>query len=235
MNALRIFLTFFLVHFSAFQLYADGTYYIGKDSGGMYFQTDRDGGWYIDRRDLKNFKPGETGTYTLKSDRDGTYLRTDKGQEFYIDLDAKEQIERETGRFNQEQDRRAGRKETPVIIRGNQVLVPVILGHRGREVEALLLLDTGASISVLHTGMANQLDVKQTQNAKLLAVGGDTIPAFIAKLNYITVGPFTEKNIYVGIIDHKNPSVSHQGLLGMNFLRNHQYQIDFTKQVIIWK
>jgi len=157
MKALSVFLTFFIIHCFVFQLYADGTYYIGKDSGGIYLQTDQDGGWYIDRQDLKNFKFGETGAYYIKIDRHGTYLKTDKGKKFYIDLDGKEQLEQEMGRFNEEQERQAGQKETQVIIRGNQVLVPVILGYRGRQTEALLLLDTGASITVLYQDIADQV------------------------------------------------------------------------------
>ena len=43
-------------------LYADGRYYVGKDAGGVYFQTDQDGGWYIGREDLKFFKIGDSGT-----------------------------------------------------------------------------------------------------------------------------------------------------------------------------
>jgi len=235
MKALSVFLTFFFIHCLAFQLFADGTYHIGKDAGGMYFQTDRDGGWYIDRQDLKNFKFGETGTYSIETDRYGTYLKTDKGKKFYIDLDAKGQLDQETVRFNQEQERQAGLKETQVIIRGNQVLVPVILGYRGRQAEALLLLDTGASITVLHQEIANQLNIKQVQRAMLLTLGGESIPAYVAKLNFARLGPHQKENIYAGIIEYKGPKVAYQGLLGMNFLRNIEYGIDFKKQAIKWK
>jgi hypothetical protein len=44
------------------RLLADGTYYVGRDDGGAYFQTDQDGGWYIDREELRYFKIGQTGT-----------------------------------------------------------------------------------------------------------------------------------------------------------------------------
>ena len=235
MKALSVFLTFFIIHCFVFQLYADGTYYIGKDSGGIYLQTDQDGGWYIDRQDLKNFKFGETGAYYIKIDRHGTYLKTDKGKKFYIDLDGKEQLEQEMGRFNEEQERQAGQKETQVIIRGNQVLVPVILGYRGRQTEALLLLDTGASITVLYQDIADQLNIKQVQKAKLLTVGGKSIPAYIAKLNFARLGPHEKENIYAGIIEYQRPKLAYQGLLGMNFLRNIEYGIDFKNQTLKWK
>jgi predicted aspartyl protease len=66
-------------------------------------------------------------------------------------------------------------------------------------------------------------------------VGGKTIATHITKLNYVKVGPFKKENLYAGIIEHEGPEVPHQGLLGMNFLKNLEYRIDFEKQVLVWK
>jgi len=79
-------LILFLSLLNPIPLYASGSYYVGKDAGGVYFQTDRDGGWYIDRQDLKFFKIGDTGTYSIGKDVTGTYLSTDKNRKYYLDM-----------------------------------------------------------------------------------------------------------------------------------------------------
>ena len=79
----------FIVIFMSIECFAGGTYYVDRDEGGVYFQTDNHGGWYIDSRELKHFKIGENGTYLIGKDRNGTFLRTDKKRKFYLDIEAK--------------------------------------------------------------------------------------------------------------------------------------------------
>ena len=158
---------------------------------------------------------------------------TEKKRKFYLDIGARENLAREITEFNKEQP--SVEKETKVIIKGNQVLVPVILGNGGNKTEVLLLLDTGASIITLHRAAAGKLEIKNTNKVSITVVGGTTIRADVTKLDYVRVGPKVKKNIYTSIIDHKGPSVSHQGLLGMNFLMGFDYQIDYKRQVIIWR
>jgi len=125
--------------------------------------------------------------------------------------------------------------QTKVAIDGNRVLVPVKLGYRGKEVEATLLLDTGASITTVHQHIADQLYITQTKKAEAKVISGKVLDFKIAKISYIKVGPAKLKIPLVGIIKHKGPSAGYNGLLGMDFLRNFDYSIDFEKSVIKWK
>ncbi len=126
---------------------------------------------------------------------------------------------------------------TKVRIAENQVLVPVVLEYGGRTAEATLLLDTGASMTMINAEIADKLNIRQVETKIELGqvLGGGIIPIFVAKVGYITVGPNTKNNMMIGIVNHAGPPVKFEGLLGLDFLRGLKYQIDFTNEIIKWE
>jgi clan AA aspartic protease (TIGR02281 family) len=216
-------------------LYGDGVYRIGKDKGGLYMETDQDGSWYIDPSHIDDFLPGETGRYDIKADHNGAFIKTARGSKYYINNEAREKWEHELHTFNEKQRQSKSIETKVVLLNGTQVLVPVTLQNRGRKMEVMMLLDTGASIMMLYQKIADQLALKSTRKARIIIADGSIIESQIVTLENVGVGPIQKEGIQASVIRHQRPDVAYQGLLGMNFLMGLDYRIDFDRKVIRWK
>jgi predicted aspartyl protease len=125
--------------------------------------------------------------------------------------------------------------ETKVIQEGNRILIPVTVNNDGIEIVVNLLLDTGASQIVLNRKVADQLSIITLKKGLAQVAGGSSISTHVGKVSYIKVGPFTMEDASVLIIPHEGAPVNYSGLLGMNFLKQVEYSIDYKNQVIRWK
>ena len=125
-------------------------------------------------------------------------------------------------------------KDSRVIIKGNQFLVPVILGYGGKEVSTYLLLDTRATTTMIKRKIARLLHMQSLKPSIARVADGRTVPSDLGNLDYIIVGPHRISNFEVGIMDYQGAPTQHQGLLGMNFLRDVDYSVDFRRKIISW-
>lgn len=125
---------------------------------------------------------------------------------------------------------------TAVRIVGNQVLVPVTLQHNGRVVQTLLLLDTGCSNTVISEDVAARLGIDWSDSKSVTArvADGRSVGAQRVRVDRLSVGSRGEAPCDVDVMGHVGPRESHEGLLGMNFLREHQYRLDLKRSVIVW-
>lgn len=124
---------------------------------------------------------------------------------------------------------------TPVIIKGDQVLLPVTISLRGRTVEALFLLDTGASVTTINEGLAVRLGVtaSEVREGRTTIADGRTVGSYLFQADSLSVGFRSVANAQVSIIS-RSVGQGYDGLLGMNFLKNFRYHLDFDRSVIEW-
>ncbi|WP_293267151.1 aspartyl protease family protein [Neptunomonas sp.] len=131
-------------------------------------------------------------------------------------------------------ERLMAQMETPVKIVRNQVLIPVLVTYHGKEANVHMLMDTGASGTVFHRDALARLEAASQSAGYARVAGGGIIRVSSIEFDRIKVGPYKAKNIRSFIIDNKSPGGTFDGLLGMDFLMNVKYEVDYQRQVIIW-
>lgn len=131
------------------------------------------------------------------------------------------------------QEARAKALATRVVISGRQVFVPVRLRNGDAETNVMLLLDTGATSSVISPEVAERLNIQEATNIKISVVGGRVMNARKVILSQMEVGPVKRTNQEAIIVRQRQGEFG-DGLLGMSFLAGLKYTLDFEAQTINW-
>lgn len=128
-------------------------------------------------------------------------------------------------------------RTTSVRARGNQAIVPVQIRYRNATVDAWLLLDTGATVSVISKNLADRLGIKPDGAESRLSqlADGRVIETPRMRVDYLAVGPKRTHNAEVAILPANGPAMGFDGLLGMNFLGEFRYRLDVNNQIIEWQ
>jgi predicted aspartyl protease len=121
----------------------------------------------------------------------------------------------------------------PVVIKGNQVLVPVQLSYRGRSVKTMLVLDTGASVTTIGERTAALLGVEERDISPgtSIVADGRRVPSCFFAADSVVVGPATLSQHRIAILPGSGGEGS-DGLLGMDVLKTLRYHVDFQRSVI---
>ncbi|MGE5306513.1 MAG: retroviral-like aspartic protease family protein [Alphaproteobacteria bacterium] len=116
----------------------------------------------------------------------------------------------------------------PIHMTGSAAFVSVLLNH---AIQAYMLLDTGATYTVVSRKLAASLSLSEASRTTLSTANGlITVP--LAHLQSIQVGAAEALNLTVAIQDASmNPTVA--GLLGLDFLSRFHTSIDSRKQLLI--
>ncbi len=124
--------------------------------------------------------------------------------------------------------------QTRIMIEGNILFIPATIVYSGQEVETMLVLDTGASSTVLAAPLADRLGIEPETNTQVKVAGGEKLDAQAVTLDALIVGPHTRRNVRVLILRHQGSRPKLHGALGLNFLQHYPYSIDMQKMVINW-
>lgn len=149
------------------------------------------------------------------------------------------ELQEQSRQRRQEEERRAAREQrakalsTRVVISGRQVFVPVKLRNGSLETNAMLLLDTGATSSVITPEVAERLQLQDSTNVKIGVVGGRVMNARRVVLSQMEVGPVKRYDQEAVVVRQRSSDFG-DGLLGMSFLAGLKYTIDFNTQTINW-
>lgn len=116
----------------------------------------------------------------------------------------------------------------PIHMTGSAAFVSVLLNH---AIQAYMLLDTGATYTVVSRRLAASLSLSEASRATLSTANG-LISVPLARLQSIKVGVAEALDLTVAIQDvSMNPTVA--GLLGLDFLSRFHTSIDSRKQLLI--
>ena len=116
----------------------------------------------------------------------------------------------------------------PVVMTGSSVIVPVTLNG---SVKTYLVLDTGATITMVSRRIASKLALRSTGQMTAMTVGGP-VRRPVARLRSLKAGKAEVQNLLVSIHDfHPHPQV--EGLLGLDFLGKFRMSLDSRKKVLV--
>jgi len=116
----------------------------------------------------------------------------------------------------------------PVEMDGTWIVVPVTFN---RALRAHLQLDTGASVTMVSSRIANKLGLSTLGSRRGVTVGGIiTVPT--ARVNSLNVGGAEVNDMVVSIHDF-SPHPRIDGLLGMDFLKHFLVSLDTHRKLLV--
>ena len=102
--------------------------------------------------------------------------------------------------------------------------------------DSRLLVDTGASLTVLSTKLVSQLELPINVNTRrtiLMLAGGREVAVPRVRLASMKLGTAAIENLYIGVYDVLPATPQIHGVLGMDFLRHFNVSIDHGRRRLV--
>jgi len=131
----------------------------------------------------------------------------------------------------------SARQTTKVVIVDSNIHVPVLFKNGNRTEKAVLILDTGSATTCISEELAVRLgiDLAAARKTTTQLADGSTADIHVAKVDSVSVGFRVKSPIEVTILHFVGDSEKHDGLLGLDFLSEFQYQLDLQNGMIRWQ
>ena len=121
-----------------------------------------------------------------------------------------------------------------MTIRNNAILVPVELtGSRGRT-NLNLILDTGAQRTFIWRSAVPDIGLQKVTRWRASGIAGSKYATYV-RARELRVGPIRMKKPVVALMNPGRYAEGFDGLLGMDFLIQVKYEVDYKREVIIWR
>ena len=125
------------------------------------------------------------------------------------------------------------KKFTHVRIFNNKIVIPMTIYHKDQRSDFQILIDTGCTHTILPFGNMNGLDVIYGNRVLTTVANGEKLEGRRVTVDRIQIGSQVENNFTVTV--GKVVTSGGQGLLGIDFLKNHPFRVDFRNQLIVWE
>lgn len=140
--------------------------------------------------------------------------------------------------LNQEKNRikdYMGKWITPYEFIHNRIVVPVKVVYGARSKNLSLVMDTGASRTVIHRNAVESLNPALRVGGSARVADGSVVNTKTISFDRVEIGPYKSKHVQTMILDYQGGSEQSHGLLGMDFLFNAKYELDRENKLIIWE
>ena len=146
-----------------------------------------------------------------------------------FDVEVSAQIQRLQARIQQE-DSVALTNATGIPLRqyGNHYVIKVLLNG---ALEASLMLDTGATLSIITPNVRSALGANVADGAAWFNTANGVVESVLLNVDSISAGPKVVQGAKVGVLElSSGPHID--GLLGMDFLKHFKFYIDQEKHIL---
>ncbi len=114
----------------------------------------------------------------------------------------------------------------------DRVILPVTIGNNGMEKHTSVVVDRSSSRTVLSREIAEFLQAEKVGVSRY-RMGGKTIPMEMRKAAYIKIGSVIEGDFIFLAFTEKNQR--NHGILGLDFIDKHPFEIDEKRNLLIWQ